>query len=78
MGATVEILDPHRAIIKGPTELKGKEVVSIDLRAGATLVIAALVAEGESTLHTAEQIDRGYENIEKRHVSIGADIKRVK
>lgn len=78
MGAIMEILDPHRAIIKGPTELIAKEVESIDLRAGATLVIAALVAEGESTLHTAEQIDRGYEKIEERLNSLGAQIKRVK
>ncbi len=77
MGAAVEILGPHRAIVKGPKNLTGKNVESIDLRAGATLVIAALVAEGESTLHTAEQIDRGYENIEERLVAIGADIKRV-
>ena len=77
MGASVEILDPHRAIIKGPTELHGKNVESIDLRAGATLIIAALVAEGESTLHAAEQIDRGYEKIEERLQMLGADIKRI-
>lgn len=77
MGAEIEMLDPHRAIIKGPTELVGMTVESIDLRAGATLIIAALVAQGESTLHTAEQIDRGYENIEERLNAIGADIKRI-
>lgn len=77
MGASVEILGPHRAIIKGPTELHGKNVESIDLRAGATLIIAALVAEGESILHAAEQIDRGYEKIEERLQALGADIKRA-
>lgn len=77
MGAMVEILGPHRAIVKGPTPLQGKNVESIDLRAGATLIIAALVAEGESTLHTAEQIDRGYEKIEERLIKLGADIKRI-
>lgn len=77
MGATVEILGPHRAIVKGPTPLHAKNVESIDLRAGATLIIAALVADGETTLHTAEQIDRGYEKIEERLITLGADIKRV-
>ena len=78
MGARAEILDSHRAVIKGPKQLVGKNVESIDLRAGATLVIAALVAVGESTLHTAEQVDRGYERIEKRLRLLGADIQRVK
>lgn len=77
MGAAVEILGPHRAIIKGPKHLHGKNVESLDLRAGATLIIAALVAEGESTLHGVEQIDRGYEKIEERLSAIGADIKRI-
>lgn len=76
MGARVEILDPHRAIVKGPTRLHGKNIESLDLRAGATLVIAALVAEGESTLHSAEEIDRGYEKIEERLRKLGADIRR--
>jgi UDP-N-acetylglucosamine 1-carboxyvinyltransferase len=76
MGAEIEILDPHRAIVKGPTKLTGTTVESIDLRAGATLLIAALVAEGESTLHTAEQIDRGYEKIEERLNLLGADVRR--
>lgn len=77
MGASVDILDPHRARIKGPAKLVGKNVESIDLRAGATLIIAALVAEGESVLHQAEQIDRGYEKIDERLRLIKADIKRV-
>ncbi len=77
MGAKAEFLDPHRAIVKGPTKLSGTTVESIDLRAGATLVIAALVASGQSILHTAEQIDRGYERIEERLNAIGADIKRI-
>lgn len=76
MGATVEILSSHRAVVKGPTPLRGKNVESIDLRAGATLVIAALVAEGQSILHTAEQIDRGYERLEERLRALGADITR--
>ena len=78
MGATINILGPHRAIIKGPKRLVGKNVESIDLRAGVTLVIAALIAEGESVLHQVEQIDRGYEKIEERLTQLGADIKRIK
>lgn len=77
MGASVDILDPHRARIKGPAELVGKNVESIDLRAGATLVIAALAAKGESVLHQAEQIDRGYEKIDERLRTIKADIRRA-
>ncbi|MDP3953467.1 MAG: UDP-N-acetylglucosamine 1-carboxyvinyltransferase [bacterium] len=77
MGAAIDILDSHRARIKGPKQLHGKNVESIDLRAGVTLVMAALVAKGESTLHQVEQIDRGYEHIEERLSKLKADIKRV-
>lgn len=77
MGASIDILDPHRARIKGPKHLVGKNVEGIDLRAGATLILAALIAKGESVLHQAEQIDRGYGNIEERLKKIGADIKRI-
>ncbi|KKU56367.1 MAG: UDP-N-acetylglucosamine 1-carboxyvinyltransferase [Parcubacteria group bacterium GW2011_GWA1_47_11] len=77
MGASIDILDPHRARIKGPKHLVGKNVESIDLRAGVTLLLAALTAKGESTLHQVEQIDRGYEAIEERIQKIGADIKRL-
>ncbi len=76
MGAEATILDPHRAIVTGPTILYGTEVTSLDLRAGATLVIAALIAKGKSVLGNAEQIDRGYENIDERLKKIGADITR--
>ncbi|KKU12288.1 MAG: UDP-N-acetylglucosamine 1-carboxyvinyltransferase [Parcubacteria group bacterium GW2011_GWC2_45_7] len=77
MGANAIIADPHRVIIAGPTSLSGQEIKSLDLRAGATLVIAGLVAEGETILHDAEVIDRGYENLEVRLKAIGAEIKRV-
>lgn len=77
MGASANILDPHRAVIIGPTKLFGKKITSFDIRAGATLIIASLIAEGESTLEDVYQIDRGYQQIEKRLASIGADIKRV-
>ncbi|MBW6440817.1 UDP-N-acetylglucosamine 1-carboxyvinyltransferase [Patescibacteria group bacterium] len=77
MGANAIICDPHRALISGPTPLYGQDITSFDLRAGATLVIAALMAEGESSIDRIEQIDRGYEDIEKRLQNLGADIKRI-
>ncbi|MDO8507811.1 MAG: UDP-N-acetylglucosamine 1-carboxyvinyltransferase [bacterium] len=76
MGANATILDPHRAVIIGPTPLFGKRITTLDLRAGATLIIAALVAKGESVISQAEIIDRGYEGIVEKLQSLGADIKR--
>jgi UDP-N-acetylglucosamine 1-carboxyvinyltransferase len=77
MGANVEILDPHRAIIIGPTPLFGKEVKSLDIRAGISLLIAGLIAEGETIINEAEKIDRGYEKIEDKLNNLGAEIKRI-
>jgi len=77
MGAKVTLLDPQRAMVEGPTPLKGQSLKSPDLRAGLAFVIAALAAKGESEIGNIYQIDRGYENIDKRLLSIGANIKRV-
>jgi UDP-N-acetylglucosamine 1-carboxyvinyltransferase len=77
MGANAIISDPHRAYITGPTPLYGKKITSFDLRAGVTLIIAALLAEGKSEIADAYQVDRGYEKIEERLTNLGADIKRV-
>ncbi|MBI3046515.1 MAG: UDP-N-acetylglucosamine 1-carboxyvinyltransferase [Candidatus Harrisonbacteria bacterium] len=77
MGAEAVILDSHRALITGPKALHGAKVESLDLRAGATLVIAALIARGESVLGSVEQIDRGYENLDGRLRELGADIQRI-
>jgi len=77
MGADAVMLDPHRAIINGPTVLEGAEIESLDLRAGATLVIAALLAKGKSIIGNIEQIDRGYEKFDERLAKLGADIKRI-
>ncbi len=77
MGADAEILGPHRAVINGPTALRGAEITSLDLRAGATLVIAALVARGKTVIGDIEQIDRGYENLDDRLRALGADINRL-
>lgn len=77
MGASAIIADPHRALITGPTPLYGKDIESFDIRAGATLIIAALVAEGKTTIREIYQVDRGYENIENRLQDLGASIERV-
>lgn len=76
MGADIIMADPHRVFIKGPTKLYGKKISSPDLRAGMTLVLAALIAEGESVIENVYHIDRGYEKIEERLQSLGADITR--
>ena len=77
MGADVEIVDPHRAFVFGPRKLSGLSVDSLDIRAGAVLVIAGLMAEGLTIINNVFQIDRGYEKIEERLQELGADIKRV-
>lgn len=77
MGADIEIVDPHRAFVFGPKELSGLNIESWDIRAGAALVVAALMAEGKTVIENVFQIDRGYEKIEERLQKIGADIKRV-
>ena len=77
MGANALICDPHRALITGPTILAGQEITSYDLRAGASLLIAALAAKGRTVVADAYQVDRGYEKIEKRLSKCGALIKRL-
>ncbi|OGI32046.1 MAG: hypothetical protein A2343_02410 [Candidatus Moranbacteria bacterium RIFOXYB12_FULL_35_8] len=77
MGAEAKILDPHRVMIKGPTKLTGKTITSFDLRAGATLIIAGLLAKGKTIINDIYQVDRGYEKIEERLQKLGAQIKRV-
>ncbi len=78
MGAEITQCDPHRVLVYGPTKLRAQHLVSPDIRAGIALVIAAMIAEGESAVDHVEIIDRGYENIEKRLNKAGAKIKRVK
>ncbi|MCC7004692.1 UDP-N-acetylglucosamine 1-carboxyvinyltransferase [Candidatus Nomurabacteria bacterium] len=78
MGANVKIWDTHRMMITGPTALKGKELDGPDIRAGLAYIIASLVADGESVINNIYYIDRGYESIENRLRTIGADIKRIK
>ena len=80
MGAQIILCDPHRATVIGlnrQSSLKPTVMTSPDIRAGISLLIAALSADGESTIHNIEQIDRGYEDIEARLLAIGADITRI-
>jgi len=76
MGARIILCDPHRAIIVGGNRLHGAEISSPDIRAGMALLLAALCAKGESTIHNVHQIDRGYERIDERLNALGARIRR--
>ena len=77
MGARIVLCDPHRAIVAGPSRLRGASVISPDIRAGMAMLLAAVCAEGESTINNADQIERGYERIEERLNGLGARITRV-
>ena len=80
MGAQIILCDPHRATVIGlnkQNSLRGIEMTSPDIRAGVSLLIAALSASGKSVIHNIEQIDRGYQNIDKRLAALGAQIKRI-
>jgi len=76
MGANISI-DGRKAIVRGPTTLQGSTVIASDLRASASLVLAALVAQGESYVDRVYHIDRGYERIEEKLIRLGARIERV-
>jgi UDP-N-acetylglucosamine 1-carboxyvinyltransferase len=77
MGARIVLCDPHRALVAGPSKLRGATVESPDIRAGMAMLAAALCAEGESTIRNIGQIERGYERIDERLNALGARIKRV-
>jgi UDP-N-acetylglucosamine 1-carboxyvinyltransferase len=77
MGARIILCDPHRAIVSGPAQLFGQRMASPDIRAGMAMLIAALAAEGTSTIGNVGEIDRGYERIDERLRSLGAAIERV-
>lgn len=76
MGARVEILNPHEAVVKGSHALKGTPIVSQDIRAGAAMVLAALTAEGTTTIADINYIDRGYEGLDEKLRQLGAKIQR--
>ena len=80
MGAKIILCDPHRATVIGQNheaQLRATKMTSPDIRAGIALLIAALSAQGVSTIHNIDQIDRGYENIDEKLNAIGADIRRI-
>ena len=76
LGADIRI-DGHTAIIRGVSKLSGAQIMATDLRASASLVLAGLVAEGETTVDRIYHIDRGYENIEEKLGGLGARIRRL-
>jgi UDP-N-acetylglucosamine 1-carboxyvinyltransferase len=77
MGASISMLDARRATIEGPSKLVGAAVEIGDLRAGASLILAALAAKGSTTIRGAHHVHRGYENIERKFLDIGASIQRA-
>lgn len=77
MGANIIMCDPHRVVIQGPSKLHGHKLTSPDLRAGISMVIAGLIASGTTEIDNIYQIDRGYENIDLRLKSLGANIERI-
>lgn len=77
MGANIVMCDPHRVVVNGPTLLQGRKLISPDLRAGITMVLAGMIAKGETIIENIYQIDRGYEKIEKRLIKLGAKIERI-
>jgi UDP-N-acetylglucosamine 1-carboxyvinyltransferase len=77
MGARIILCDPHRAVVAGPAQLVGQRMESPDIRAGMAMLLAALCAQGQSTIGAAHQIDKGYERIDERLRAIGAHIERI-
>jgi len=77
MGARIILCDPHRAVITGPSKLRGQRMESPDIRAGMAMLLASLCAEGSSTIGAVYQIDKGYERIDERLRALGAQIERV-
>ncbi|KKS69919.1 MAG: UDP-N-acetylglucosamine 1-carboxyvinyltransferase [Candidatus Daviesbacteria bacterium GW2011_GWA2_42_7] len=77
MGAHMTIADPHRVLVYGPSKLMGRNLETPDIRAGMALVLAALVAKGESIINRAELIDRGYEDVVGKLLALGANIKKI-
>ena len=77
MGAQIVLCDPHRCIVQGPSKLIGAKVESPDIRAGLSLVLAALAAEGKSVIRNVNVIDRGYERIDEKLRNLGANVVRI-
>ncbi len=76
LGAKVEILNPHQVVVIGPTPLHGNYVTSTDIRGGGAMIVAGIIAKGETVITNEELILRGYENIVEKLQSIGVDIEK--
>ena len=74
VGADITVIDKQQAIINGPTRLRGADVEALDIRSGACLVLAGLVAEGETRIGQIQHLRRGYEDIVEKFASLGAEI----
>ena len=77
MGARIEVLNAHQALVIGPTVLRGRTVASNDIRAGAAMVLAALCAEGETVITDVRYIERGYLGLDEKLRGIGAKIEKI-
>ena len=77
MGARITLCAPHRAVVSGPSSLRGTDLISPDVRAGMAMVIAAMCAYGESVIRNVYQVERGYEHLTERLKSLGARIERI-
>jgi UDP-N-acetylglucosamine 1-carboxyvinyltransferase len=77
MGADIEVVDPHRALIFGKTKLNGAKLNASDIRSGAALILAGLAANGETAIENIAQIERGYEAIEEKLKKLGAKIEKI-
>jgi len=78
MGAKIILCDPYRCLIQGPNQLYGENLESPDIRAGMSMLLAALAAKGKSTVRNIGQIERGYQDVDKKLCALGAKIERVK
>jgi len=78
MGARIILCDPYRCLIQGPNRLYGENLESPDIRAGMSILLAALAAKGQSTIRNVSQIERGYQDVDKKLRALGANIERVK
>ena len=78
MGAKIILCDPYRCLIQGPNQLYGENLESPDIRAGMSMLLAALASKGQSTVRNISQIERGYQDVDKKLRALGADIERVK
>ena len=76
-GARIVLCDPHRAVVVGPSPLYGQELSSPDIRAGMTLLLAALCASGTTVIRNIGQIDRGYQHVDDKLRALGAHIERM-